>query len=262
MLRLNGPLFEENTGLNGGDGGSAEAAKPLTEEDVGKLVNASVNAAVTSQLKRMLAPAVTEAIGGLKLESKIAEAIKAAQPAEPAPGALGDAPKPDPRLSALESKYAELEKRYQAEQEARAEAEKKGRDAAARAALKAALEPHISGTQLEVASRYLYDAQGVVTFDEDGTPLVKSKRAPMRGMPEEDVFLPIADGVNEWIKSEEAKIFLPPHKPTPGKQSPGAPSLRRGSEMPRYDSPATTEDEKIQRATEREHALLSRLGIT
>lgn len=261
MLRLNEILREQDNGDNGGDGGGQ---KPLSEEEVGKLVNASVNAAVTSHLKRSLGPAITEALGSLKLDEKIAAALKAQPAPEPQPGGQNEPPKPDPRIAALEARYADLEKHYKAEQEARTAAELKSRETAARGALRTALEPHITGAQLDIASRYLFDAQQFVTFDDDGTPLVKSKRAPMRGMPEEEVLLPIADGVNEWLKSEEAKIFLPPPKPLQGKQTPGAPTLR-GAPRPQPDpnrSDADSEDEKLQRAYQREQELAQRYGIT
>jgi hypothetical protein len=253
---MRGFLLNDAGGADGGGtggGAGGEPPKPLTAADVAQIANS----AVTAQLKRSLGPALTEAIGGLKLDEKIAELVGKSAPKLPEGGAGGGEPKPDPRLSALESKYADLDAKYQASEKARVAAETKSRDDSAFASLKDALKDHVRPEMLDVAARDLFLAQRRVSFDESGRPLLTVRKASFQGGEEQDVQLTLQDGAAHWAKTE-GKLFAP--APQGGGQGARgqAPSrhVNTGRDgLPVYDTPATTDAEKTRRAAERAEAL-------
>jgi len=255
--RFDSPLREDNPGGDGG-GGDPPAPKHTTEEDVGRIVNA----AMTSQLKRLNIDAkIAEALN--PFSSKIEEIAKrlAESPAPPT-----DPPKdqnrPDPKLIALEEQHRALVAKLEASEKERAAIEEKSRRATALSELEKALSPHLkSAAATTIATRLLSDE---LSFDESGRPQLRTMQALSPGMPDEEMFLALGDGVAKWLKSDVAKELLPAPAPAPGQRG-GAPSRQVPRDqfgMPRYDSPATSEDEKIRRASEKEAALAARFNIT
>jgi hypothetical protein len=114
-----------------------------------------------------------------------------------------------------------------------------------------------------MVTKLLFDADRKVTFGEDGSPLFSIRRAPATGMPEEDMQLPLTDGVGAWLKSDEAKMFLP----APGatiengirRQTVATRTTKVGNDgMPHYEGAATTDDERVRRAAERAQALAAK----
>jgi hypothetical protein len=267
MLKPFSPLLDkasdDGKGSGGGGGGDQPAFTEAQTAELGKIVNA----AVTSHIKRGLGPAIGEALKGfdfgaaLKLDDVLdakLEKLLADAGDDDAPGKPGNQPpKPDPKIAALEAKLAEVTGKLEAEAKARTEAEGKARDEKALAALKTALGPHVRPEALEIAASHLFVAQKRVEVDEAGNVLLKVRKAPFAGGAEEDVPMPLADGVQHWVKSSEGKFFAP--APASGGQGPAGGAPRRvnhGSDgLPVYDKPATTDAEKIRRAEERAQAL-------
>jgi hypothetical protein len=166
--------------------------------------------------------------------------------------------KPDPKISSLEGQLAEMKETLRKQSEATQAAENRARDERGFNQLKTALAEHVRPEALEIAARDLFLAQKRVSFDEQGSPLLTVKRAPFAGQAEEDVALPLGDGVAHWLKTSEAKLFLP----APGGGDPKL--MQRGPRaghragpdgMPVYEQPATTDAERVRRAQERSEIL-------
>lgn len=242
----------------GGDlGGGGD---PAITQDVTALINSTVNSAVTSQLKRLLGPAVTEALGGLKIGELVANAVKEAvpKPAEPNPPPAGES-KPDPRFIALEDQVKTLKAENAREKEAREAAETKSWNDNARSAVAAALSPHVRPEGLKIATNTLLSQ---IDKDEQGTPLLKVRRSPSAGMPEEDMHMTIADGIQHWLKQDEAKLFIPAPAPREdqSRRSPSPRAVKAGANgLPQYEGEAVTDGEKFRRADEKTAALTARL---
>lgn len=274
MLRSFRLLEEKKDPAEGGTGGGAAAAT-FTEAQQGEIAKI-VNSAVSSHLKRGLAPAIGEALKTVNWAEtlKLDEALdaKIAKLGEKPAGGTEQGggtqqPKVDPQVAALTAKVQELTANIQKQQDEVKAANERARNEKAFADLKSALGGQVRPETLDLASRDLFLAQKRITFDEQGNPLFTVKKAPYAGATEEDVPMPLTDGVAHWLKSEEAKVFLPP--PSAGAQGGGRvppgpraqQQQRTGSAgaLPTYDKPATTDAEKIRRAEEQAAALIARL---
>ena len=207
-----GALLREEAGDNGADGGGGAATKPLNEEDVGKIVNS----AVTSQLKRMLAPSITEALAGLKLDEKIASLIpKTAPPGDSSKGD-GDAGGTHGQIStkALQQQLSALQEKLENEQKARAAAEQqrteielRSRTDSAKNAFRGHLAPKVKPDVLDVVVEHF--SQRFLKLDASGNPTLTVKRAPYKGAPLTDEDLPLAEAIPFFLESEHLKPFLP-----------------------------------------------------
>jgi hypothetical protein len=226
---------------NPGGDKPAEAPKYVTHEDVA----AMVTGAVKRQMKSF-----SDDFSQFKTSfpDLISEALKAKAP-EAAPAGDGKS-KADPEVAALKQKLIEFEKLNKEERTKREAAEERARLDSGKSALKNALLSQVRPEMVDVVTDLLFDARKRVTFDENGRPLFSVRQAPMPGMSEEDTPMPLADGLSHWLKSDEAKHFLP--APTPnGAQSPQA-GRPKPFQAPKYDSPARSDEEKARRALERE----------
>jgi hypothetical protein len=242
--------------------GGGDTPKPGLSDEQKTEIGQIVNAAVTSQLGR----ALPKALEGLKLGETIAELVKKAMPEPAPPPDPNKTPdnKPDPKVVALEENLKSISEKLKAADERAAAAERKSKEDGARLSLRGALEKHVRPEALDMVSKLLFDAEKRVTFDENGNPLFGIRRAPYAGAAEEDAVVPLADGVAHWLKSDDAKIFVPP--PQPGNQGSRGPSQSRGQQrgnggLPQYDGPATTDEEKLRRASEREAAFRAKYNI-
>lgn len=270
------PLFDKagdgGDGGGGGDGGKGDPKGGFTDEQI-EALGKIVNSAATSQVKRLLGPAVAEAIKGINwgetlkldevLDGKLAKILEDTD--DDSGGKGGQQPaKPDPKIAALEARLADVTKKFETEAAERQKAVDEGRAKDAKAALRSALSPHVRPEALDLAVRDLFDAQKRVTLDENGNALIKVRRKDYAGV-EEDVDMPLSDGVGHWIKTTEGKFFAP--APNGGGEGPkGGQGPRRGSPqlgsdgLPKYDTPATTDEERVRRASEREQAFLAKRG--
>ena len=233
------------TGSENQDGGTTAEPKYLTAEEATTLIGTVVNSAITAHSKRN-AKGAAEEMRKL-LAEEIAKAIpaKTDDSADPPAGAK----KPDQEAVAMRRKMEELEGRLKAADERAVAAEKRGREERARADLTSQLGP-VREELKPVLSEYLFHR---VSFDDEGAPLLKVG---------EDA-LPLKDGVSAFLKSKEAAVFLPPPggggTATAGKSGkvPTTPAARGADGLPRYDKEAVTDEEKVQRAIEREQAWLA-----
>jgi hypothetical protein len=242
----------------------SEAQVAALTELIAKTTAPIINSAVTSHLKRQ--PNIAEEIKKALTKEAIApifeELLENAPDDEDAGSGKGGSPpnRPDPAVEALKAKVAELTTTLTKQAEETKSAQEAARNEKALGALKTALGSHVRPEALDIAASHLFVAQKRITFDEQGNPLFTVRRAQYPGAAEEDVSMPLADGVHHWIKSSEGKFFAP--APGAAAGAPGAPAPRRiatgGDGMPRYDQPATTDAEKSRRASEREAAIRQR----
>lgn len=257
------PLFDKAS--DPGDGGSGGGAVALTD-DQKKEIGALVSAALKGEGSRMVAKAVEGALKELKLGETIAAEVAKLKPAEPDQKPEKGESKPDPKVSALESKLAEVTKKLELEAAERQKAVDEGRAKDAKAALRSALTGLVRPEALDIAVRDLFDAQKVVTLDEQGNPLIKVRRKDYAGA-DEVVDMPLGDGIGHWIKTQDGKFYAP--APNGGGSDPkggrgpqrGAAPLGRDG-LPNYEQPATTDAEKLRRAEERQVAYLARMNTT
>jgi hypothetical protein len=154
----------------------------LSEEDVGKIVNA----AVTSQLNRALPKALEAA--GLKLPELIQAQLAAIKPPEspddPAkPGKPGTKSDLEKTVQELAKKLEDAEKATKEAERQRIEAEQARRHDAAVTAFRSALQPKIRQELLDVAVSHWGSTEKRLTLSEDGSPLLRVKRAPYKGAP-------------------------------------------------------------------------------
>lgn len=230
-------------------GSGAEPPKALTEEDVGRIVNA----AVTGHLKRELPKLTSSFADTLKpIQDQLAALTKPAAEIPPGDKPLRGAP--DPELAAMRAQHEELKKSFEAERKAREAAETRARNDSTRTAILAAIDPLVRPESKRMVADWLF--QNSVEFDENGSALFKLKKSPGAGMPEEDVQLPLEAGVREFLKSKDAEWLIPQRAgvPKPGSKMPQSAAATRG-QIPQYDKPATTDEEKVRRAMEREEVV-------
>lgn len=251
-------------GGSGGGGAEGKSAEASLTDAMRAEIGALISGAFKSEGKRQIASAVKDALEGLKLGDTIAAEVAKLKPEEkpePKPGEK----KPDPEVSALKAKLEELTRAHAQQTEAARVANENARNEKAMASLRAELGPHVRPDALELAARDLFTGQKRVTFDEQGNPLLTVRKSSLLGG-EEDVPLPLKDGVAHWLKTE-GKFFAP--APNGGGSDPkggrgpqrGAAPLGRDG-LPNYEQPATTDAEKLRRAEERQVAYLARMNTT
>jgi len=250
----------EGGGGAGGGGGSNEPPpgnepppppQYVTADELGKAVNAAVSSHMTRLRKDALDPISTQLNGFGETLKKLTT------PKEPEPNDQRNK-QPDPETLALKNQLEELKQANAREREAREKAETKQRDDAAYSQLRTLVSKTVRPELVDVVAKNLFYADKVVTYDENGKPLFKARRAQYPDGPEEDVALTLEDGVQQFLKSKEAQVFLPaPAAPRPSAQ----PSARTGTRL----DPATrqpldpkrplSDKEKIARSIEREREI-------
>lgn len=181
-------------------------------------LNSSINAAVSSQLKRAM-KAVEENFSK-SMEAQLAAALKNFTPP---PTDSKAKPEKDPALAALQQQLDEATKKAQAAEQRQNLAEQKQKEDKAKSDLvsnltKAGVRPEM----VEIAATYIW-AKGLIDFDESGTALFKGKRNLGYGLPEEDMHLPMADGVESYLKKDGA-VYMP----APGAGGPLGTARARG----------------------------------
>ncbi len=229
----------------------APAPQYVTADQIGNIVNA----AVSSHLKRSLGTAIEAAM------KPITEKLAAAPPPPPADDETKRSHKkqPDPEFLALTQKLAGLENDLKTERERVAAEQKKSSDDRAYNTLRSSLENKIRPELLDMVTSHLFRVEKRVTVDEQGNPLFRSQRIAYTGAEPEDVDLPLRSGVDEFLKSDAAKPFLP----APG-TSGASPMPKRGPSPNQggidFSKPATTDADKARRSIERERIANERLG--
>lgn len=246
----------EQDSNNSGSGNEDDVPKYMTAEEVTKMVTGA-----NERMKKSLTAEIEKAVGGVS--ESVGETIKKhLEGIKTEPPKPNDQPgKPTPEVQALTQKLSEMENSIKERDKALLEAKQQGQRDTARNSLRDALTPHVRPDAVDMVTQLLFDAQGAVQVQDDGTPVFKVRQSPYPGSPEEDMELPIKDGVATWLKTENAKLFLPaPNSGANGNNAPQRGSQGRGVKLgndglPSYDGPATSDEERVRRADERARAL-------
>ena len=244
---------EQDSNNSGSDDG--DSPKYMTAEEVTKMVTGA-----NERMKKSLTAEIEKAVGGVS--ETVGETIKKhLEGLKTEPPKPDDQPgKPSPEVQALTQKLSEMENSIKERDKALQEAKTQGQRDTARNSLRDALAPHVRPDAVDMVTQLLFDAQGVVQVQDDGNPVFKIRQSPMAGLPEEDMELPIKDGVANWLKTDNAKLFLPaPNTGSPEGTPRGAQrsrGVKLGNDgMPSYEGPATSDEERVRRADERARAL-------
>lgn len=218
-----------------------ETPAPNAEADL----NNRLNGIVTAHLKRFTEkqlPSMFEA--ALKpLHEKLAAPPAHAE--EESKSKSKD--KQTPEMAALLAQVEDMKAKMTAAETARASAEQKQRDDGARGALKDALSAHVRPELLNILTDHLFHQKKVVEFDDDGSPLFRSKKTDVFGG-EEDVRMPLKAGIEQFLKTDEAKPFIP--APGSAQSSPLKKPSVTGGRQTAFDPATATTAEKIRQAME------------
>jgi len=233
-------------------------ASASAQAEADKRVADIVNAAVTSHLKRS-EKSQAEFFSKL-LEEKLKTLVP--PPAEEKEKAASSHGKPSPEMAAMQQKLDDLAKLTNEANERATKAEEKRREEHTYGTVRSLLKDVRPELQ-EVAARDLFYSQKRITYDEQGKALFKGRRIPAPGMAEEEVDLPLQDGISQWLKSKEAAPFLPaPNSGVThrlGSRAPAADaptgSHRGANGLPTWDKEASTDEEKALRSMELEESL-------
>jgi len=238
----------------------SNAPKYVTAEEIGNIVNA----AVTSHLKRSLAGAIDAALKPV-VEKLSAVQAPVAPPADPEEGGKAKKGKQDPEVLAMAKRIEDMEKALATEREATAAAQRQSRDERAFSELMTALDGKVRPEFRDMLAKHLFHLEKRIEVDETGRALFKTSKVPAWGGEPEDQFLPIADGVTDFLRSDAAKAFLP--APNPGSGAGPLPTpARRGPAGPpppvRIDpNRPMTDLEKVRLAGEMEARAAAALGL-
>lgn len=267
ILRYGSAILRSPEGdpASGGGGGDDEA--PAFTDAQLKAIAQVVNSAVTSHGKRQ--PTLAEQLKGVNWGELLAPEFAKLTSATSSDGADADdedsappAKKPkksdsDKRIEALMAEIAEEKKARLDAEERRLKAEQDRRVDAAKIKLRTALQGKLAPGALEHAIDRLTVVQNRLKVDENGNATFKVRRAPYKGLPEEDAELSMDEALPLILAEEDMKIYLPAPSGGGGKN----PGPRGNGAIPTYSTPANTEEEKLRRAYEREVALATKLNI-
>lgn len=217
-------------------GGNGESqAKPLTEEDIGRIANQ----AITAQLKRLnIDGKITEAISSLDLDGKFKALTESLKPAtlageggEKQAPSSGIPPEVAKQLQQLSEKLEASEAARKAEREALEEVKTKHQFDAGRQRLYESLKEHADPNLHDVWVDHLIHHQRLKI--EENEPLLEVEYSPIKGLPKQKEFLPLAEAIPHLVGSQDSKRFMPPPEAASGAAG-KAPRGRRG--QPAIDS--------------------------
>lgn len=178
--------------------GSGDPPKYVTEEQLNRAMTSRFSA-FEKKFEKTTGDLVTTVTGKLDelIGTKLSELTKKTEPPK-AP----QTPAESPEMKAMQKQLAEVQ-----QQLAKANQEKEAERAAARdQSLRSTLQQQltasgITGAGLRAAMHLLVDGEKRIRFEDD------SDRILFKG---DDGDLPLADGLKSWLKTDDAKIFLPP----------------------------------------------------
>jgi hypothetical protein len=197
-----------------------------TEQDKGGepkfVTEEQLNRAITSRFKDF-EKKLDKSNEGLvtTLSSKLEELVTGKlESLQPKPDDKGEGSKPageSPEMKAMARQLAEVQKALEKSNQEKDVERARSRDRDLRSKLQEALSgAGITGVQLKHAVGVLVDAEKRVRIDDDDRVLFKG---------DDGDELPLADGVKSWVKTDEAKIYLPPR----GSQGSGDRSQGKGT---------------------------------
>jgi hypothetical protein len=237
--------------------GTQDEPKFVTADEVGRMVHG----AMTDLAERKLPGLITKSLESVNLADTIkAEVAKLAPPKDDPKGSDdGGKPTVPPEVQAqLETLAASLEQEKAARENAersRVELEQQHRRAGAKTAFRDAVSDKIRGDLLPVFVNHYADSQGLLSVNDEGVPLLKVKKAPYKGAPEEDVSLPLDQAVPILLAQKDVHPFLP----APGGQQGDGDQKRRGPLTPPV-IPAGADGDDVSKA-DRVVQRLSEMGV-
>lgn len=200
----------------GGGGGADSGFNEAQQAAIGKIVNS----AISSHMGRIdFSAKVAEGLKAVKWGEVLAEPVKAlleqkpqADDDDPAkPGKGGKASKGGD--SALEAQLQKLAGDLETERAARKAAEMATTAAEQKRLLDGATTNFRNGLQPKLRPELLDVAVGhfgtALKVDDKGIALLRVKKAPYKGAPEEDMDVPLIEGLPILLASEGMKPFLP-----------------------------------------------------
>lgn len=223
----------------------------VTKDDVAQMITGAVNR-ISKDLQSKQEKSLSD------ISAQLKALAEAKHPPAPEGDDVKGKEKADPKVAHLERQLSELQATLKATEQARQQAEQRAREDSARSALKSELAKTVRPEMVDTVAKILFDAERRVSFDEDGTPLFTIKHSPVQGMSAQDTAFTLSDGLGHWLKSDEAKFFLP--APGGGQEQgrgPQGPRVRRpGNQSP--ELPPDDDEGKIRWAIEQESRLANR----
>ncbi len=179
---------------------------PLDAEDKKTIAEMIKETLGGDTLTKTIGEAAAAAVKGLKLKdtikAQVDTAVKAAVPEpkdDPKDKSKGKA---DDKVAAqLEAMQTQLEEERTAREKAEAARRTDRLHSTAQAALVASDVP---GDRVKAAMALL-QTEGLLEVAEDGSPVMKGK--DKFGA---EALIPVKDGIDDWLKTDEGKLFLPP----------------------------------------------------
>lgn len=227
-----------------GANANANASEALSPDDIRAIVAEQVRAALDPKaLSSAIAPVVNAAVTNHLKRTGSQQGQQAQQ---------GEQAQQGQQQSAADSRalqeLAALKEQLESERKARAESERRAVvDGAKRSMIEALAAKGITGAKARAIVAD-FQASGSFRLGEDGTPsLVVSRARTKGGKPAPLEYSDLADGIADWVQSDEAKEFLP--APSGSVQPPagrGGARLRAGETLPKFD--LTTEDGAVNAA--------------
>ncbi len=199
-------------------------------------------AAHAKRLEKQLMKTFEEKFGALNTTLE-----KLAQAQAPAPK-TSKSKEEDPEMSAIKQQLEQFKATAEASERRASEAEKRRRDEQTLNDVRRYLaNGGVRSEAVGVGTDYLVKATNKIEYDEEGNVLFKFKKSSK----DDEVLMPLEDGITSWLKTTEAALFLPaPATSSAGKQ-PATKTTRRASDgKPVWDKPAATDAERIARADE------------
>jgi len=244
------------------------AIKKTVEDQIAGTLNTTLNQAVTSHLKRLEGKLATDTQAAVNAEvEKIRVEMEKNSGGSPPPagqqqppagqnhGGLGLSPEAEKRMKMLEEQNTKLAKELETGNAQRAAAEKRAREQAANSRILSALDAGKVKPEVRELLATTWQANGRVTYDADGNPLLKIRKAQYAGGLEEDVDVPLEDGLKHWLGTKDAEPYLPPpsnHRhpaPAPGGRVPApfAPPPRMPTQQQSNGRPAPFNEDAAAR---------------
>ncbi len=213
--------------------------KYVTEEQLNRAITARFG-----EMSKKLEKSFGDTLGKT-LEERLA-ALKPAPADEEKPQSPLDAPE----VKGLMKQMGELQARLKATEEREAAAKAKARDTQLRQHVGEALaSAGIKDTlRAKHALKFLVDGEKLVNWDEDGERLV---------FRDSEGFVDFATGLKGWLKSEDAKMYLPP----PDTSGTGGRTGTAPVPAPRVTPGAQSGPENDDAKAARVAAELARMGI-
>lgn len=239
------PTSQTGTDTNAPGGEGTEKPAP----DMATIANQAASAhakRLEKQMKEQIAASIAEAT------KPLLDQLAALSKPTPQGGSGDEKNKPDPVTLALQQEVAELKSKAKDAEIAKAAAEKRARDERAFASFRTELSKHVLPGHLDVLAKHLFENS--VTVDDEGNATFKSK-VTQYGVTD-DVDLPLDVGVNNWAKTEAAKVWIP---------APGSPSNTPNSKKPNgstnlkpFNPDTATDQEKLDHARRLELSILAK----